>query len=104
MLITETGMSGDVGAGKLVFNDVIYGVLEVDKDNKRTFKGETVHALGRNGTMKQVGLAIEWHEKVIVIKPINSKLLVGRCRISIPIQYLNEVIKSLKKFNANTEN
>lgn len=61
--------------------------------------------MGRNGVFKATGLALTKcidsnEQSVIVIEPVTSKQVAGRCNIEIPIEDIPALIAELKKFNA----
>ena len=61
-----------------------------------------VHFEGRNGYFKSIGLRFEKFEKdnILNIYPITSKNNTARCLIEIPIEEINNLIKTLN--NGNT--
>lgn len=63
-----------------------------------TFKNEkSTPSLGRNGIMKTVGLIVTADNEKIILSPINSKLVQGRCYISLPKSERRKLIRLLKK-------
>ncbi len=94
---------------KLIYSDIYYGTVEIDSGNSKKYisDGEKYTALGRNGEMKQIGIAIDKENTrgVLAIKPINSKMEIGRCSMELPLKHLDRIIKALEKFrDADTEN
>ena len=57
-----------------------------------------VEFLGRNGMFAAKGFTVQpWYaKKVLVMSPITSKGVVGRCEIHIPSEDLNNVIAALQ--------
>lgn len=54
-------------------------------------------SLGRNGTMKTVGLIVTANNDTIILSPINTRLEEGRCNISLPKAERKKLIRILKK-------
>ena len=63
-----------------------------------------VDALGRNGTMKCIGVNVSsWGTKdAISIQPINSKQRIGRCWINLPLEFVDKFIEQIKRVEHNT--
>jgi hypothetical protein len=63
------------------------------------FKPSDCHSLGRNGYIKTHGLIVQsaFGGQEIVIAPITSRKLEGRCHIAFPLHVVREVIDALTK-------
>ena len=59
-----------------------------------------VNYTGRNGTGRQKGLEIELFQSLVIFEPVNSKGKVANCRIEVPAEDLDQVIKSLQELRA----
>lgn len=59
-----------------------------------------LHAVGRNGRMKQVGLDVFASENIIHLSPINTQC-VGNCEIQIDKQLAQQLIPILKEFTGD---
>ncbi len=53
-------------------------------------------ALGRNGPLIQTGLSIHRYNRSVLLRPVTSRDIDGRCEIEIPRDDLAEVIKILQ--------
>lgn len=60
----------------------------------------STYFLGRNGCFKCNGINISEFCDNVYIEPITSKGNIGRCKIVLPKQELQNIIKGLKKIKA----
>lgn len=63
-----------------------------------TWKGRTTNFTGRNGHFKCCGLDIQplEHNESVMIAPLTSQGMVGRCDIEIPLEAMPEVVAKLQ--------
>ena len=54
-------------------------------------------SLGRNGTMYTIGLDVQIVGDTIRFTPINSKINLGKSRISMPIESIDDLIHALQR-------
>lgn len=93
----------------IAWGNILWAFLLIQikiKMSKTIGYSRIMEALGRNGTMKQIGLRVSDHipkERVLIL-PINSKDLIGRCRIEIPYEDLDLVIETLKEIQNKNQN
>jgi hypothetical protein len=59
-----------------------------------------VEFLGRNGPGQQSGIDIATYNQgsSVIVAPITSKGMVGRCSVEIPVESIPDVILALTKF------
>ena len=57
-------------------------------------------AIGRNGTMKQVGLQIYDNGTKLNLYPLNSRHVTGNCMLEFPADKLDELILALMTIKA----
>jgi hypothetical protein len=68
-------------------------------DNQQvTWKGRLTNFTGRNGWFRCSGLDIQplEHNQSVMIAPLTSQSMVGRCDIEIPLEALPEVVAKLQ--------
>jgi hypothetical protein len=68
-------------------------------DNQQvTWKGRLTNFTGRNGWFRCGGLDIQplEHNQSVMIAPLTSQGVVGRCDIEIPLEALPEVVAKLQ--------
>lgn len=53
------------------------------------------HFLGRNGFFKASGVEVNSFEDTLILSPITTKGVVGRCQIHIPSEDIEQLIKEL---------
>ena len=60
-------------------------------------KDKHFQSLGRNGTMYTVGLDVYVLNHTVTFTPINSKMEMGRSRIELPVEAIDDLIYILQK-------
>ena len=66
-------------------------------------KDKQFRSLGRNGTMYTIGLDVYIMNSTVCLTPINSKIELGRSRIELPIESIDNFIQLLQKAKDKSE-